>query len=194
MVECIQASMGTMAKSATLNRFRVNLNDVDRNVYETLDLRVSQHPSETWRSVVLRTLVRCLHHGEGVDFGRGGVSSTEEPAIIGRTLTGDIALWVEVGVPSPERLHQASKASPEVWIYPTRSWDVAARDWEKARIHQKDRIRLVEVPGEELDALARDDARTQGWEVTRSEGVIYLQRGTESLTLTLNPRSLSNPK
>jgi len=38
-----------MALGATVHHFKIDLPDVDRGVYEALDLRVAQHPSETMR-------------------------------------------------------------------------------------------------------------------------------------------------
>jgi cyclopropane fatty-acyl-phospholipid synthase-like methyltransferase len=45
-----------MALSATIHHFQVTLSDVDRNVYETLDLRVARHPSESARYLTTRML------------------------------------------------------------------------------------------------------------------------------------------
>jgi uncharacterized protein YaeQ len=41
-----------MALSATIRRFVITVADSDRDVYETLDLRVAQHPSESERYLV----------------------------------------------------------------------------------------------------------------------------------------------
>ena len=49
-----------MAAGATVHRIEVNLSDVDRGVYETLDLRLARHPSETMRWLLTRTLAYCL--------------------------------------------------------------------------------------------------------------------------------------
>ncbi|MCA9681520.1 MAG: YaeQ family protein, partial [Myxococcales bacterium] len=57
-----------MALSATIRRFTITLSDSDRDVYETLDLRVAQHPSESDRYVVARVIARALEHAEGLDF------------------------------------------------------------------------------------------------------------------------------
>ena len=38
-----------MALTATMHHFQITLSDVDRGVYEALDLRVARHPSETMR-------------------------------------------------------------------------------------------------------------------------------------------------
>ena len=43
-----------MALTATMRRFEIELADSDRGVYEALDLRVAQHPSESERYLVAR--------------------------------------------------------------------------------------------------------------------------------------------
>ena len=55
-----------MALTATMHHIEVALSDVDRGVYEALDLRVAQHPSESMRYLLTRTLAtrrttRCAH-------------------------------------------------------------------------------------------------------------------------------------
>src|SRR5688572_21390130 len=101
-----------------MRRFEIALADSDREVYETLDLRVAQHPSESDRYCVARVLARSLEHAEGLDFSKGGVSDDTEPALVRRDLRGDLVAWIEIGgAPSPDRLHKASKASPRVAIY-----------------------------------------------------------------------------
>ena len=83
-----------MALPATLRRFEIALADADREVYEQLDWRVAQHPSENERYLVARVIARALEHAEGVDFSRGGVSDDEEPAIVQRDLRGDWLAWI----------------------------------------------------------------------------------------------------
>src|SRR5678815_5004212 len=79
-----------MALPATVRRFTVSLADSDRGVYEQLDWRVAQHPSESERYLVARVIARALEHGDGVEFSRGGVSDDDEPAIVQRD--GEVAL------------------------------------------------------------------------------------------------------
>src|SRR5512145_755182 len=105
-----------MALTATVRRFEIALADSDRGVYEQLDLRVAQHPSESERYLVARVIARALEHGEGVSFTRG-LDADDEPALWQRDLRNDLQAWIEVGAPSPERLHRASKACPRVVVY-----------------------------------------------------------------------------
>src|SRR4029077_9091825 len=98
----------------TLRRFEIALADSDRGVYEQLDWRVAQHPSESERYLVARVIARTLGHAEGVEFSRLGVSDDDEPAIVQRDLRGDLQAWIEVGSPSPERLRKTAKLPPGV--------------------------------------------------------------------------------
>ncbi len=90
--------------------FTVRLADADRAVYETLALRVAQHPSETPQFLVARVLAYCLEYAEGITFSKG-LSDPEEPAILVHDLTGALQTWIEVGMPEAARLHKASKAA-----------------------------------------------------------------------------------
>ena len=55
-----------MAAGATIYTFDVELADVDRGVYESLTLRVAQHPSETAAYMLTRILAYCLEFAEGI--------------------------------------------------------------------------------------------------------------------------------
>src|SRR3954469_15408398 len=98
-----------MALSATVYRLQIDLSDVDRNLYQALDLRVARHPSESMRYLLTRILAYCLCHEEGIAFSKGGLSSNEEPPLTIRDLQGNLRTWIEIGSPSAERLHKASK-------------------------------------------------------------------------------------
>src|SRR5512140_1214150 len=113
-----------MALPATLRKFEIALADSDRGVYEQLDWRVAQHPSENERYLVARVLARALEHGDGLEFSKGGVSDDDEPALVQRDLRGDLVAWIEIGTPSADRLHKATKASPRVAVY---TWKDPAR-------------------------------------------------------------------
>ena len=105
-----------MALTATIYNFDIDLSDSDRGVYETVALRVAQHPSESDEYLIARVLAYLLEHAEGIDFSRG-VSEPEEPMISVRDLTGKITSWIEIGTPDSARLHKASKAADRVAVY-----------------------------------------------------------------------------
>jgi len=163
-----------MALPATMRRFEIALADADRDVYETLDLRVAQHPSESERYLVARVLARALEHAEGVDFSKGGVSDDDEPALVQRDLRGDWVAWIEVGAPSPDRLHKATKLAPRVVVYAWKSPDQLAAAIVERRVHRADAIELFEVDAAFLDAVAATLDRTNAWELAVTGGSTYL--------------------
>src|ERR1700735_3059050 len=116
-----------MALQATMRRFTIALAPADRELYTYLDVRAAQHPSESDRYLVARVLARALEHADGLEFSKAGVSHDAEPALVQRDLRGDLLAWIEIGSPSPERLHKAAKASPRVVVYTWKS-PVAMRE------------------------------------------------------------------
>ena len=100
-----------MALTATVYRLGITLSDVDRSVYQRLDLRVARHPSESARYFWLRMLAYCLAYEDGIAFSKGGLSDSDEPPVSIHDPTGILLSWIDVGSPSAERLHRASKAA-----------------------------------------------------------------------------------
>src|SRR4030095_5768759 len=112
----LSRSLLAMALSSTIFTFEIDLADSDRHVYETLPLRVARHPSESEEFLIARVLAYCLEYQDGIEFSRG-LCNPDDPPIAVRDLTGSVSAWIDVGTPSAERLHRASKAAPRVAVY-----------------------------------------------------------------------------
>lgn len=163
-----------MALPATMRRFELSLADADRDVYEQLDLRVAQHPSESARFLVARVVARALAHGEGLEFSKGGVSDDSEPALVQRDLRGDLVAWIEIGSPTPDRLHKASKASPRVVVFTWRSAAQLAEAIVERDVYRAEHVELYELSADWLDAVAATLDRKNTWELSVSGGALYL--------------------
>jgi len=168
-----------MALPATLRRFEIALADSDREIYEQLDWRVAQHPSESERYLVARVIARALEHAEGLEFSKGGVSDDTEPALVQRDLRGDLQAWIEVGSPSPERLHKASKQAPRVVVYAWKNVPQLAAEIAEYGVHRADELVLRALPVELLDAVARTLDRVNKWDLSVTGGTLYLTIGGE---------------
>jgi uncharacterized protein YaeQ len=166
-----------MALPVTMRRFEISLADSDREIYESLELRVAQHPSESERYLIARVLARALEHTEGLEFSRGGVSDDEEPALIQRDLRGDLLAWIEIGSPTPDRLHKATKLAPRVVVYTWRSPGELAAAITERGVHRADRIELCAFDPAFLDAAATPLDRVNRWELAVSGGTLYLSIG-----------------
>jgi uncharacterized protein YaeQ len=163
-----------MALSATIHHFQVTLSDVDRNVYETLDLRVARHPSESARYLTTRTLAYCLSYEEGIAFSKGGLSSADEPPIAVWDPTGILLAWIDVGFPSAERLHKASKAARRVVLYTHVDVGQLQREASTRAIHKAGDIEVWRLEPSFLDAVERTLGRTTKLELARTDGQLYV--------------------
>lgn len=165
-----------MALQATLYHLQVALSDVDRGVYEQLDLRLARHPSESMRYLLTRTVAYCLLYQEGIAFTRG-LAESDEPALWVKSLQGDLRLWCDIGNPSPERLHRASKAAGQVAIFTHHDIDFLRKQSQGKVIHRGEHIEVTCLAPAFLEALERGTDRNAHWELVRSEGQLYVTLG-----------------
>ncbi|MBN9612331.1 MAG: YaeQ family protein [Actinobacteria bacterium] len=163
-----------MAISATIHVFDVQLADVDRGVYEDLSVRVARHPSETEPFMVTRLLAHCLEYEEGIAFAGGGVSSTDEPAVLVKDLTGRLTAWIEIGAPDAQRLHYGSKLADRTAVYTHRDPEKLLASWEGKQIHRADEIVLRSFDPGFVDSVVAELARRNTMTVSASDGQLYL--------------------
>jgi uncharacterized protein YaeQ len=177
-----------MALTATLHTLRISLNDSDRGVYESLELRVARHPSETLPYMLSRTIAYCLYWEADIEFSRG-LSTTDEPAVWVKTPDGRIKLWIDVGHPSAARLHKASKAAERVVVCTFQDPAAFQRTLAGERIHRGQDIELVGLPSELLGPLEAQVERRMAWELTVAGGQLYLTTEGQNLSgeLTRTP-------
>lgn len=162
-----------MALAATVHRVEIALSDVDRGVYETLDLRLARHPSESLRYLVTRMLAYALSYADGIQFSKGGLSSTDEPPISIVDPTGILMAWIDVGSPSAERIHRASKAARRVEIWTASDLAALRKEAENKAIHRAGDIVVHRVDASFLDALEAKMDRHVKLDLTRTDGALY---------------------
>jgi uncharacterized protein YaeQ len=180
-VNCGLDYASAMALTATLHTLRISLNDADRSVYETLELRVARHPSETVPYMLSRTLAYCLFWEADISFSKG-LSTTDEPAVWVKRLDGRVKLWIDVGHPSAERLHKASKAAERVVVCGFQDPAALRRTLAGARIHRAQEIELVTLPAELLAPLEAQLERRMDWDVAVAGGQLYVTTAGQTLT------------
>jgi uncharacterized protein YaeQ len=166
-----------MALPATMRKFEISLADSDRGVYEELEWRVAQHPSESERYLIARVVARALEHGAGLEFSKGGVSDDEEPALVQRDLRGDLVAWIEIGSPTPDRLHKATKLCDRVVVYTWKSVDELRDAIAARKTHRGDEIKLAYFDPAFLDAAAAKLDRNNKWNLAVTGGALYLTIG-----------------
>jgi uncharacterized protein YaeQ len=167
--------------ASTLYRFRIELSDVDRGVYETLDLRVAMHPSETPQFLMTRVLAYALNFEEGLEFSPGGLSDTDQPAIRRVESGGAYAAWIEVGSPAARKLHKGAKAARKVAVYTYKDPALLLRELEAEKVHRLDEIGIFAFDPKFLGALAETLARDNTWTLIHTEGSLTVGIGAETI-------------
>ncbi|WP_295013421.1 YaeQ family protein [uncultured Microbacterium sp.] len=174
-----------MATGATIHTFDVQLADTDRGVYEDYALRVARHPSETDAYMLTRVLAYGLEFAEGIAFGEG-LSSTEEPAVVVRDLTGRLVAWIEVGAPDAERLHHGSRLAERTVVYTHRDPAKVMAAWQGKRIHRAEHLRLHSFDSGFIDAAVALIARRNAVTMTVTEGTLYLDLNGTALSTAVH--------
>ena len=163
-----------MAAGATMYTFEVQLADVDRGVYEEFTVRAAQHPSETDAYLVTRVLAYCLEFEEGIAFSEG-ISSTDEPAVIVRDLTGRLTAWIEVGAPDAARLHFGSKLAERTVVYTHRDPARVMALWAGKSIHRAEAITLRSFDDGFVDSAVAALERRNTMTLSVTEQQLYLE-------------------
>ena len=170
-----------MALAATIYNFGIELADADREVYESLALRVARHPSESEEYLLTRVLAYALEFTEGIEFSRG-LSEPDEPAISVRDLTGAIRSWIDIGTPDAGRLHKAGKAAPRVAVYTHKDPAQLISRLAGERIHRVEALELYAVDRGLIRGLAARLERRMAFNLSVSDRDLYLSIGADTLT------------
>lgn len=169
-----------MALTATIYNFEIDLADNDRSVYESLTLRLAQHPSESNEYLIARLLAYLLEYTEGIDFSRG-VSDPDEPTIFVRDLTGSLKLWIDIGTPEAARLHKASKATPRVAVYCHKDPSQWLKQLDGATIHRAAALELYAFDRELISELVSRLGRRVSMSVAITDRELYVSIGSDNI-------------
>lgn len=179
-----------MALTATIYRWQINLSDVDRNVYQEIDLRLARHPSETMRYLITRAIAYCLNVEEGLAFSKG-LSTAEEPAVWTHDLQGTLTRWIEIGMPAADRLHKARKGCDQVAIYMHQDPAMLRRAIEARPVFKAETIPVYVLEASFLDALEAVLDRQSRFEMVRTDGQLYVTIDGKTIEGTLAQHSLA---
>jgi uncharacterized protein YaeQ len=170
-----------MAAGAVLYNVRADVSNIDAGVYETLSLRIAQHPSEDLLRVVARGLAYCLAYEPGLSFGKG-LDDASEPALSLKDGTGRILHWIDVGHPDAERLHRASKATQRVTVFCHRGPAGLIRERDKRAIHKADQIGVWLLEPDMVKDASELLERSCSWSLVLTGQDLLLNVGEQSLT------------
>ena len=177
--------------SVTIYRFRIDLTDTDRNVYEPLDFRAAQHTSETPVYLVTRVLAFIMNSQEGLVFSPEGLSNPDAPALrIDDAFSGGTQLWIEIGNPSARKLHKASKAAKTVKVYTYKNPELLIKEIKSNDVHRASDLEIVSFDNKFLERMAATLQKDNTWNVIITDGLLsitFLNSQTEQSQALVHP-------
>jgi uncharacterized protein YaeQ len=178
-----------MAQTATIYNLSIDLSDVDRGVYEQLEIRIARHPSETAEFMLVRVLAYCLEFQDGIAFTEG-VSSADEPAILIRDMTGQITTWIEVGLPDATRLHRGSKMAGRAAVYTHKGRQLLSQ-LAGSKVHKSESVPIYVLDSEFIDDVARLVDRRSEIGLSITEQQIYLTISGQNFSTAIQQHRIS---
>lgn len=177
-----------MALKATVHKAQLQIADMDRHYYADHSITLAQHPSETDERMMLRLLAFARHASPELTFCRG-VSTENEPDLWEKTLSGEIALWIQLGQPDEKSVRRACSHAQQVVIY-TYGGQGAEAWWQQlaGKLALLKNLTVIDVPPTTVQALGQLAARSMDLNATLQDGLIWLANPEHSVEVELNVR------
>lgn len=172
-----------------LYHFEIALSDVDRGIYQSLDFRVNQHRSEYPLYLLTRTLAYCLSYQENLEFTPGGLGDPDAPALQALSARGGFELMIEIGNPTPKRLHKTSKAANQVIVYTYKNPELIVKEVSSENVHRADKILIYAFEEEFLEQLEAILKKNNKWSLLHQDG--HLDLTADGRTYSTRMRQLT---
>ncbi len=169
-----------MALPSTIYRVNITLADIDRGIYETLQATAARHPSETEERLIARLLAYALFFEPELSFTKG-IGAGDEPDLWLKGPDGRLLLWVEVGLPEPEKLVKASRHAERAALL---AFGRTFQNWEQQSLPKLSRVanlRVICLDQAFISRLASFLERAIVWSITITEGSLYLTCGEHTV-------------
>ena len=147
---------------------------MDRSYYETHNLTVAKHPSETDERLMLRIIAFALNAHEKLEFSKG-ISTDDEPDIWQKSLSGELELWVALGLPSEKIIRQSCGKANEVIIY-CYGGRTAEIWWEKIKnsTTRFNNLQVISFSEKDTSELAKQVSRSMKLHVSIQDGDVMV--------------------
>lgn len=181
-----------MALKATIFKANLHIADMDRHHYDSYQLTLARHPSETDKRMMARLAVFALNAHPQLSFTKG-ISTKDEPDLWLRTDSGEILSWIELGQPEEKRLRQACGSAGNVTLYCYH--DRAASVWwnqMQANVQRFNNLKIVQFSDDSLLLLETICQKNMNLHCTIQDGTLSIS--DEHYNVDIFPAQLYPPK
>jgi uncharacterized protein YaeQ len=171
-----------MALKATIYKANIHLADMDREYYDTINLTIAQHPSETDQRMMVRLISFILNAHQDLQFGKG-LSDEEEAVIWQVNYSSVIDLWIELGQIDSKRIKKACSRAKSVKLY---CYGSTVNTWwsqNQSKMAQLELLSVEQFAQETTNALVKLVDRTMEFQCSIQDGQLWLTSGDETLLI-----------
>jgi len=163
-----------MAQNATIYKIELSVSDMDRHYYATHKLTVAKHPSETEERLMVRIVAFALNAHEHLEMTKG-LSTDDEPDIWQKSLSGELDVWVALGLPSEKVMRQSCSKADKVIVYPY-GGRTAEMWWDKIKnsITRFDNLHVINFSETDTGALAKLASRAMKLQINIQDGDVMV--------------------
>ncbi|MEP1588579.1 MAG: YaeQ family protein [Tateyamaria sp.] len=173
-----------MALKSTIYKVELSVSDMDRHYYETHKLTIAKHPSETDERLMVRILAFALNAHEQLEMTKG-LSTDDEPDIWQKSLSGELELWVALGLPSDKVVRQSCGKADKVIVYPY-GGRTAEMWWDKIKdsTTRFGNLEVTNLPENDTLELAKLASRAMKLQVNIQDGDVMVSVDDSIVYLT----------
>ncbi len=173
-----------MAQKATIHKVELSVSDMDRHYYETHKLTVAKHPSETDERLMVRLVAFALNAHEHLEMTKG-LSTDDEPDIWQKSLSGELDVWVALGLPSEKVVRQSCGKAHKVLVY-AYGGRAAEMWWDKIKnsTSRFDNLQVINLSETDTGELANLASRAMKLQVNIQDGEVMVSVGDSIVYLT----------
>jgi uncharacterized protein YaeQ len=175
-----------MALSSTIFKAQLDLSDLNKNHYQNYKLTLARHPSENDQRMMLRLVAFTLFADEQLSFTKG-ISTTEEPDLWLKNYSGEIELWIDLGLPDEKRIRQAHSLAKKVVIfaYGDRSL-VTWRQQLEASIKRFPSLQIFHISDSDLKQLATLADKNMQLHCSIQDDEVFIGDDSQNLQIKIN--------
>jgi uncharacterized protein YaeQ len=171
-----------MALKSTIYKADCQITDMDRGYYQAHNLTIALHPSETEERMIVRLLAFVINAHEYLQFTKG-LSTDDEPELWQKSLTDDIELWIEVGMPDEKRIRKASSRADKVILYTYGGRNKVWWSQTQAKLERFKNLTVINLPKEATDEFAPMVKRTMQLQISIQDGQIWVSDEQNAATI-----------
>ena len=171
-----------MALKATIYKATINIADMDREYYDTINLTIAQHPSETDQRMMVRLIAFILNAHQDLQFGKG-LSDEDEAVIWQINYSSVIDLWIELGQIDSKRIKKACSRSKAVKLY---CYGSSVDTWwslNHSKMKSFEHLTVEQFSQETTDALVKLVGRGMEFQCSIQDGQLWLTSGEDTLLI-----------